>query len=380
MKTFYAFKKPIVLLSSFIAFFTISTSRVEAKLLSIMAYNVENLFDTVDDPDKRDEEFTPGGKTHWTRAKLKKKYTHLGQVVRSIKNEDGSLCPDVLGLVEVENHFVLKEWKEEYLKSCGYHTIIIDPVGSDMRGIKVSMMTKLPLYKNYKPRIHHVYHGARLILEVPLSYNDQPLIVFVNHWKSRAGRDPDQGEEKRFRSARVLKKRMDEINNQNPYADMIILGDLNDEPEDAPVKQGLGVVEEIEDLFNDLENSPVWNPSVEIVPLKKLLAWDRYNAERGDPIDLKAREDQYRKARATYYWKAGKQWNQLDHILMSRGLFDNEGFRYVPKSFRVIRHPKFTDQMGAPIPYRPGYWDGKDQDVGGASDHFPLLAILYVDE
>jgi hypothetical protein len=149
-----------VLTLTFIQLVSIAAS-INAKEISIMQYNVENLFDP-DNPPPGHDEFTPDGAKHWTIEKLKAKLVNLGKVVTSIKNKDGTVCPDILALAEVHNVVVLKMWKMGPLKVCGYTQTVIDPTDPDPRGIRTALLTRLPLAG--KPFSHKAYPGGRFIL------------------------------------------------------------------------------------------------------------------------------------------------------------------------------------------------------------------------
>lgn len=346
------------------------SSSAEAREISVMSYNVENLFDTIDDPAVRDEEFLPGGRLEWTEEKMNEKMQNLSLLVRGIKNEDGSRCPDILALVEVENYSVLRDWNQRYLGECGYNhqNIVIyfpeegERVVADQRGIKVALITKLDVGW-WKP--HLVYEGARHVLEVHLYIDDKPLVVFVNHWKSRRG----GGEEKRLRSAKVLRDRMQAIMDDNPWTDIMAVGDFNDEPENKSMEKFLRIHPNRQVMYEDLDFPYLWNTSFNLIHFPATMA---HYSNLLDDDELKDQEHRMRKLRGTYYFRRDKIFNALDHILLSRGLFDTEGFSYIENSFRVLRPKKFTDKIGAPIPYRP-YEGGR---VGGASDHFPIFSRL----
>ena len=71
-----------------------------------MYYNVENLFDTIDDPNKKDESFLPSNpKYNWNASKYQRKLDHLAKVISSIYN----YLPDIIGFAEVENITVLED-------------------------------------------------------------------------------------------------------------------------------------------------------------------------------------------------------------------------------------------------------------------------------
>jgi len=74
---------------------------------TIAFYNIENLFDTVDDPYTNDDDFLPTSEKRWTEKRYQKKLNKLGSVICKIgKNEKHT--PSIVGLAELENAFVLK--------------------------------------------------------------------------------------------------------------------------------------------------------------------------------------------------------------------------------------------------------------------------------
>ena len=98
--------------------------------LFIASWNLENLFDTMDDPGKNDEEFLPGSKKDWTAERLDKKLSNLAKVIRSMNNNRG---PDILGVCEVEHESLLKEMISKYLSNKDYKTAYRE--SPDFRGI-----------------------------------------------------------------------------------------------------------------------------------------------------------------------------------------------------------------------------------------------------
>lgn len=359
--------------------FVLSTSALislSAGQITVMSYNVENLFDTINDPRVSDDEFTPGGKAEWTEEKLKAKLEHLGHVVTAVKNEDGTFCPTILGLVEVENRAVLEFWKKNYLAECNYTTTMIHdhgsgPVEDDRRGIKVALLSKLPLQKRFPddPEEFLPHSGGRYILEAQLRLNGMPLIVLVNHWKSRIG----DGAQKRLEAGKVLRTRFEFWNQVDPQSDIIAMGDFNDEPEDVSFLNGARVQDDLSLLDDDLNQAFIWNTSFDSFNLRRILAEAKDANDLGDHIDLGELERLVRQKRGSYYFKRDKKFNQLDSILVSRGLLNSSGgFKYIAKTFKVVRPLGFVNVGGAPIPF--GTQD--DGIFGGASDHFPVLVRL----
>ncbi len=336
---------------------------------SLMSFNVENLFDTEKSQFYNDADFTPTGRYEWTNEKLHWKLQNLSEIVLSVRNKNEKKCPDALALSEVENREVLVLWRDLFLSDCQYQEIIIFEPASrseardDRRGIKVALMTRYPLAES--PQFHLLYPGSRHILEVHLLVGTHPLILFINHWKSRIG----GGEDKRILAAEFLKKRTTEILSQDPYFDFVVLGDFNDEPENVSLGEIIGQVNYPSDFLEDLEATRLYNVSFEKFHLGYLLERAQRLIQAGRNWRIEEVEAEIRKRRATYYYKSRRQHLQFDHFLLSRGLFDQTGLRYKPMSFEVVRHPRYTDENLAPIPFRP--FSGGAQ--GGASDHFPIL-------
>ena len=111
----------------------------------IMFYNVENLFDTADDPSTADDEFTPRGKKHWTKAKYTDKLLKIAEVIDSVGDKE---LPCIVGLAEVENRWVLEDLTQKTAFADGNYGIVHQD-SPDRRGIDVAL-----LY-----RYHHPYPG-----------------------------------------------------------------------------------------------------------------------------------------------------------------------------------------------------------------------------
>lgn len=343
---------------------------IQAKEISVMQYNVENLFDP-DNPPPGHDEFTPDGDKHWTREKLKQKLINLGKVVTSIKNEDGSVCPDVLALCEVHNSNVLKYWKSGPLKVCNYTTTVMDPRDPDPRGIRTALLTRLELAA--KPMSHTTYPGGRFIIETPLKLNEHLLVVFTNHWKSRVqlNGSSDNGEEKRKIAAKVLRDRILQLQEQNPDLDIAAFGDFNDEPENVSIAKSLGATSKPQELFDEDQSKVVWESS-----------YDLLNSQLFADLEPESVGKAFKMMRSTYYFAREKAYNQLDHILLSKGLFDDQNFTFVPRSFQVVRLPEFTNPVNhSPIPFSDfSEIDSEGTAPRGASDHFPIMLRLKVQD
>ena len=194
--------------------------------LTVMTYNVENLFDNMDDPGKDDETYLPlsAKKTarhrakcqqasrdywvkqclevDWSDSKIKRKLGRLADVILQVKEGRG---PDVLILQEVENLNILERLRLNHLQAAGYKkSILIE--GPDKRGIDVAMLSRLPL--KAEPKLHEVLltkidkksgkelpaRPTRGILEARFELPDgKPLTVFGVHFPS-----PHSGKKKGY--------------------------------------------------------------------------------------------------------------------------------------------------------------------------------------
>ena len=299
----------------------------------IMSYNVENLFDTIDDPNKADEDFTPSGKLQWNTVKY---YEHLNHTVDAITNK-GTNFPAVVGLIEVENGTVLKDLvNTSYLKGRGYNYVWYE--GPDERGIDVAMLYDMNRVSMVGSRPIPVVlesvsdPNTRDILKVSLEIGSEQFNLFVNHWPSRRG-GQDESEMHRIKAASVLRKEVDQILSVNPMANVICMGDFNDFPSNKSVRDVLqaGVSNEHSVLFNMMS-------------------------------DFEAQK------KGTHFYKG--EWSPLDQFMVSYGMFDNKCVS--ANSFEVVSYDfiMYTSKDGVKSPARVYVGDSYK---GGYSDHLPIL-------
>lgn len=198
----------------------------------IIFYNVENLFDTIDEPDKDDAEFLPSGKAKWNSERYKLKLQHIAQVIDSLTD---TIQPFVIGLAEVENKQVL----EDLIKLPSMRGIdwgIVHHDSPDERGIDVGILynkgvvderigTHLSVNIEGDPTRDIVYLKCYL-------YEGEPFWIFVNHWPSRRTATDSTGH-KRMIVANTLLKKIENLYLGEPFASVIVMGDLNDTPTDS---------------------------------------------------------------------------------------------------------------------------------------------------
>ena len=256
-------------------------------------YNLENLFDTVDGPND-DAEFLPASENRWNTERYQSKLKNMARVIDSI-------APDILGVVEVENAFVLEDLRKHCHSMHVSQTVAVEnedrkPPGSDFeivhrespdaRGIDVALiynrqkfyatgvyMTSVALADGYKTRdIMRVHLVERL--------TGDSLAIFVNHWPSRRGGAASAAS--RMAAAAALTQTLQ--NNPSIPANYLLMGDFNDDPEDPSITEGL----QAGDAFHSIVN----------------LA---FTARAADSTI------------GTLAWHTG--WNMFDQIMVSRPLY-----------------------------------------------------------
>ena len=314
------------------------------------SWNLENLFDTVDDSLKNDEEFLPDSMKHWDKEKLEKKFFNLSRVIKSMNENRG---PDMLGVVEVEHKSLLDSMISKCLPGMNFSTAYLE--SPDNRGIDNGLIYRSDLFNilSVTGDTIHLSDGypTRLILGVTLlDKNNDTLQVFVNHWPSRRGGE-DESEINRISAAAVLRKNVDRILLRNPASLIIIMGDFNDEPTNNSIMNTLGaqpvLCDTIPERLSEDTSGELYN-----------LAYKPYSESLG-----------------TYKYR--NDWNMLDQVIVSRALLTGENIHYLCGSFNIYKPDFIVEQNGkyAGSPF-PTY--GGNRYLGGYSDHFPVTAKFIV--
>ncbi len=342
-------KSNISIRSSFILvllFVTITTGQIKEydNSFYVASWNVENLFDTFNDPNTNDEDFLPESNNQWTEDRYEQKLTNLAKVINYMNNGCG---PDVLGLVEVENINVLK-WLVYKFKDRDY--IIAHRDSPDQRGIDAALIYDRKVFgivdiDTLKVNIP-TGTPTRYILHVTLKLlADNSLIhFFVNHWPSRRGGEV-KSEPNRVAAARILKKEVDKIFARDKYSNVIMMGDFNDEPNNKSIMQVL----KANDF--DCENRKFEG---------ELLNLSYSNQKKGE---------------GSYLF--GSNWNMIDQMIISPSLNDGQNLEYICNSFTIIK-PEFMiakegDRKNGPLATYSGI-----RYQGGYSDHFPIGASFIL--
>jgi predicted extracellular nuclease len=289
------------------------------KSVRIAFYNVENLFDTLDG-ENDDAEFLPGGKNNWDTQKFNEKITHIREVLLALKK------PIITGFSEIENYSVVRKIiSHKDFKNYG----IVHYESPDARGIDVAMIydsAKLTLLESGK--IRFVLPGeqkatTRDILWAKYQSKKSIFYVTVNHWPSRRG-GADDTDVKRVKAAETVGHFIDSLLTLDPNSKIILLGDLNDHPE---------------------------NNSVQL--LNKTLA----------PMITKSSGE----FGGSYNYN--NEWGILDHILISKGLSNGKP-SIIKDSGKIHSFPFLIEEYKGQLVPKRTYAGNKY--LGGYSDHLPV--------
>lgn len=237
-----------------------STNRSVAATAIIGFYNLENLYDTVNDIWKNDEDFTPDGPNKWTGERYREKIKQLGKAIAAIGLEYQPQGLAILGMCEVENKGVIEDLvRDPALKKRKYEVVHIE--GPDARGVDPSFIYQPAFFKLKKAVAYSVRlskdtsHKTRDILVVSGWLKGEALVVLVNHWPSRRGGEM-RSRESRNIAARTARRIADSVTLADPNCRVLIMGDLNDDPVNDCVKKHIGTVS----AFNKLEKGNYFNP------------------------------------------------------------------------------------------------------------------------
>jgi len=338
---------------SLLFLFFISTSLLFSQnnfqIKTIAFYNLENLFDTINDPTKNDEA-SPIMEIKENRSNVyKQKLNNMAKVLSELGTKEAKNSPIILGVAEVENRSVLEDLiNTSYLKDKQYSIIHYD--SPDLRGIDVALLYQ----SNYfKPTHHETFelklweeNGMRIYTRDQLlvsGYLDDELIhVIVNHWPSRRG-----GEEKsrssREKAAYLNTQIIEKIKLTDPNPKVIIMGDLNDDPTNSSLKNVL----KTKAIKANVKEGDIYNPT----------------------------EDMFRRGQNTLVYR--DNINLFDQIMFTSPLLTTKKDYSTYKMYKVnIFNPQYlTTQTGKfkGYPYRS--FAGSNF-IGGYSDHYPVYMYL----
>ena len=316
-----------IFLLIFILFSFKCNNEITSSNLSVGFWNVENLFDLIDDPDKRDEEFALNGRKNVTQEIYDLKIKNSAEVL-------SDLDVDVLGLCEVENKNVLNDLNDVF-EDKEYK--IIHYESPDERGIDNALLYDPKKFKviSSKP-IRNILGGddkTRDILYVEGTFNRNLIHIFVNHWPSNYG-GKEKSIPKRNFTSKLLLSEIQKINEVEVEPNIILLGDFNEDPDDNNVLL--------------LESAGLTNLMTSMI----------------DKEDI-----------STYIYRGT---NYLyDQIIVSNSILDEKGFTLADSTAYILDLPKYRQQKGKYKNYPFRFWAG-NKLLGGYSDHLAVKVDFVI--
>jgi hypothetical protein len=336
----------LICLTGWMVNLSAQTQGKKMQVFGVAFYNLENLFDTINNNGNYDKEFSPKGKNQWDSRRYWTKINNMAYSISQMTTPQTSLGPAIIGLSEVENITVLQDLvKADAIKS--WNLQIVHHDSPDRRGIDVSLL--------YNPKFFKLIRVTNHLLSIPSLPNfrtrDQMCVVgllggeriavIVNHWPSRRG-GSEQSSYLREAAAELTKHIADSLLQIDPNIGIVVMGDLNDDPFNKSCAQTLGAKKKISEVKPGGFYNPFW---------KKL----------DDGI-------------GSYIYRGG--WNLFDQIIINYNLLPDGKSKLKFRNAEVLNKDFLKQQEGQykGYPFRTfssGVW------TGGYSDHFPTEIFLY---
>ncbi len=302
-------------------------------------YNLENLFDIKNDPNKMDDDFTENSDRRWNQKRFKKKIRNLGHVIQQIGYHDIHHPPVIIGVAEIENAFVLRKLVEsKFLKDKEYDFVHFE--SPDERGIDTALIYRKEYFKVMEKKAVTVHlqnefgerDFTRDILHVKGVLDNEQVHILVNHWPSRRS-GAEETSYKRVAAAKQNKEVIAGITKEDPEAKIVLMGDFNDDPRSESIRKLVGF-----DLYNPME-----------------LLHTKYSGSSS-----------YRGS-----------WNLFDQIIISNNFLQQHGNNFRFKEAKIFNAKSLTEFKGRNKgnPFRT--FIGRKY-IGGISDHFPVYAVFSV--
>ena len=323
---------------------TLSAQEKRYELYSVGFYNLENLFDTIHDKGKNDFEFLPDGANKWGTLKYTNKVKNMAKVLNEMGTDVLPVGMAAVGVSEIENSRVLKDLVEhEILAPRGWDFVHIE--GPDKRGVDCALLYNPKLFKPISSKLapyttedNDTTYKTRGFLIVSGEMGGEMVHIIVNHWPSRYAKSPA-----RERAGTLVRTLKDSLMTEMPDSKVLIMGDMNDDPDNKSMKSCLGAVREKEEIksASDLYN-PWWN-----ILRKKGHGTLKYNGK----------------------------WNLFDQIVLSGNAIGNNRSTLKLYKTEIFSRNYLFQQEGrykgnTLRTHAGGVW------LNGYSDHLPVIVYL----
>jgi endonuclease/exonuclease/phosphatase family metal-dependent hydrolase len=322
--------------------------------ITLMTWNLQNLFDGTDRDTKYDEFRESAG---WNNEKYQGRINAVRQAIESIGRK-----PDILIFEEVENMEVLGD-----ISAVLNSRVQVHFAKNPDAALGLGIISRYPLLES---RVHSVTindsSAPRPVLEARIQADDTRFIIFACHWKSKLGGD-EVTENTRKSSARVILRRIRELRETEPALGVIVAGDLNENHDeffrqkssvvcallpDDPFCVVLASAENADSQKDYIVISKNKPPEASQFPRRTIALFSPWLRELEN---------------GSYYYR--NNWETIDHFLLSHQFFNSTGLCY--EKTKVLNQPPFANANGYPAAYNP-------RTGNGLSDHLPLILTLKI--
>ncbi|MDR3193203.1 MAG: endonuclease/exonuclease/phosphatase family protein [Treponema sp.] len=329
--------------------------------LRILTWNVQAIFDGEDNGAEYEDYTELAG---WTPEKYAGRLNGIARAIGQIEPE----APDILALEEIENPRVLEDLVRGPLSKSGYrHTFFANLPGASLG---IGVISRTPFTRT----LLHSFAGEgastpRPVAEVWVRPGTEDLVLLVCHWKSKVEGD-EATEVQRRSSARVLLRRLREIEQEAPGTPVLIMGDLNENYDEYYRQAGAYLCALLPDDPKTAELTGLYDggePASEIQRDFLVLTGDKPPRAKYFAPGTLALYSPWRQELkdGSYFYK--NQWETIDHFLINEALFDSLGWEFF--ACQALRDEPFMNPRGYPDTYIP-------RTGAGLSDHLPLLLTV----
>ena len=317
-------------------------------------YNLENLFDTCHDAGKNDYEYLPDGANRWTGLKYSSKLQNMARVLSEMGTDKlpGVGCA-AIGVSEVENAKCLEDLcNQEPLKAKNFKYLLLE--GPDRRGVDCGLVYNPKLFQVRDVKlVPYIYilpedsaRATRGFLTVSGTLAGEHVTIIVNHLPSRGATSFYREE-----GGRQIRLVVDSLVKADPNVKILVMGDMNDDPQDKSMAEALGAKRKMKDVPN--EPGGLWNPW-----------WDVL-------------------ASGTGTLQYDGKWNLFDQIIVSNALLDRDG----KKDYKTLKLWNYQIFRRDYLFQKEGKYKGNTlrTHAGGAwlngySDHLPTVVYLIKEQ
>ena len=327
-------------------FVTLSATAQEKRyeVYGVGFYNLENLFDTIHDYGKNDYEYLPDGTNKWGTLKYTNKLKNMATVLNEMATDVIPVGMAAVGVSEVENARVLEDLvNHEILAPRGWDFVHIE--GPDKRGVDCALLYNPQLFKPVNSKLapyttedNDTTYKTRGFLIVSGEMGGELVHIIVNHWPSRYASSPA-----RERAGVLVRDLKDSLLAEMPESRVIIMGDMNDDPDDKSLKTCLGALRNKDDVENATD---LYNPW-----------WDILR----------------RRGHGTLKYRG--KWNLFDQVILSGNFVNNDRSTLELYKTEIFSRNYLFQQEGrykgnALRTHAGGVW------LNGYSDHLPVIVYL----